>query len=48
MIRPYMVLRAMSGVLIMSGAIVGFYNVLMTAWRGRPVESALPQEVQVA
>jgi cbb3-type cytochrome c oxidase subunit I len=35
-IFPYMVTRAASGVLIVSSAIVGFYNLIMTMKRGEP------------
>jgi cbb3-type cytochrome oxidase subunit 1 len=34
-IIPYMVLRAMLGVLIVGGAVIGFYNMVMTLFRGR-------------
>jgi cbb3-type cytochrome c oxidase subunit I len=34
---PYMVLRALSGLFIITGALLGFYNVVMTLRRGRPL-----------
>ncbi len=37
MMKPYMVLRLMFGLLIITGAIIGFYNVVMTLLRGEPV-----------
>lgn len=37
-IKPYMVLRLAFGLLIISGAFVGLYNVIMTLLRGEPIE----------
>ncbi len=36
-ITPYMISRAMLGVLIVMSAYIGLYNVLMTIWKGRPL-----------
>jgi len=44
-IAPYMFMRALLGVFIIAAAAVGFYNVLMTIWRGRPIAAAEPEEV---
>lgn len=46
MIRPYMILRAMLGVTIIAGALVGFYNVIMTVWKGVPISRPVLDEVQ--
>jgi len=43
-IYPYMLARAASGLFIITGAILGFYNLLMTIRRGRPVASRDPEE----
>jgi cbb3-type cytochrome c oxidase subunit I len=45
--RPYMALRAMLGVLIISGTVVGLYNVLMTVFRGVRIAAPAPEEVPV-
>ncbi len=37
MLKPYMVLRLMFGLLIISGAFIGLYNVIMTFLRGEPI-----------
>lgn len=39
LMKPYMVLRLASGLLIISGAFVGLYNVVMTFLRGEPVQT---------
>jgi cytochrome c oxidase cbb3-type subunit I len=39
----YMVLRALLGILIIAAAAVGFYNVVMTIRRGRPIEPVLAE-----
>lgn len=39
MIAPYMVARAMFGVLIVVGAFTGAYNAVMTIYRGEPLQS---------
>ena len=36
---PYMALRAALGVMIVTGAFVGLYNVVMTVWRGEAIEA---------
>jgi len=36
-IKPYMVLRLLSGLLIIAGAFIGLYNVIQTLRRGEPV-----------
>ena len=38
MLKPYMVLRLAGGLLIISGAFVGLYNVIMTLTRGERIE----------
>lgn len=38
LIKPYMVLRLAGGILIIGGAMVGLYNVIMTLRKGEPVE----------
>lgn len=38
LLKPYMTLRLMFGLLIITGAFVGLYNVVMTLTRGKPVE----------
>ncbi len=43
-IAPYMVLRAMFGVLILTGAFVGFYNFVQSVRRGEPIEGAAAGE----
>jgi cbb3-type cytochrome oxidase subunit 1 len=43
-IAPFMVLRAMLGVLIITGAVVGFYNVLRTVLSGAPVREEILEE----
>lgn len=35
--KPYMTLRLVEGLLIISGALIGFYNVIMTFYKGEPV-----------
>lgn len=37
-VKPYMIARLLSGPLIITGAFVGLYNVVMTLLRGKPVE----------
>jgi len=37
-IKPYMILRLMGGILIITGACVGLYNVVMTFLRGAPAQ----------
>lgn len=37
-IKPYMVLRLFSGILIIIGALIGLYNVIMTFRRGKVIE----------
>ena len=37
MLKPYMVLRLAGGLMIISGAVVGLYNVIMTLRKGEPV-----------
>jgi cbb3-type cytochrome oxidase subunit 1 len=37
LIAPYMGLRLASGILIIAGAYVGLYNVIMTLLRGEPI-----------
>jgi cytochrome c oxidase cbb3-type subunit I len=39
-IAPYMVLRALLGIAIIAAAVVGFYNLIMTIRRGKPIEVA--------
>jgi cytochrome c oxidase cbb3-type subunit I len=36
-LKPYMALRLFGGLMIVSGAFVGFYNVVMTFRRGEPI-----------
>jgi cbb3-type cytochrome c oxidase subunit I len=43
-IAPYMALRALSGVFIITGALLGFYNVIMTLSRGPRPEPAAAGE----
>jgi cbb3-type cytochrome c oxidase subunit I len=43
-IHPYMILRLALGLSIISGAVVGLYNLLMTLRRGIPFDPALEQE----
>jgi cytochrome c oxidase cbb3-type subunit 1/cytochrome c oxidase cbb3-type subunit I/II len=43
-IHPYMVLRLALGLSIISGAVIGLYNLLMTLRRGIPFDPALEQE----
>ena len=38
MMKPYMVLRLGFGLFIITGAIIGLYNVIQTLLRGKPVE----------
>lgn len=38
MLKPYMTLRLMEGLLIIGGAYIGLYNVIMTFYRGKPIE----------
>jgi cbb3-type cytochrome c oxidase subunit I len=42
-IRPYMVLRATLGVLIIIGTVIGFYNVIMTVFRGVRIAAPAPE-----
>jgi cbb3-type cytochrome oxidase subunit 1 len=42
-IRPYMALRATLGVLIITGTVIGFYNVIMTAFRGARIAAPAPE-----
>lgn len=37
-LKPYMTLRLMFGLLIISGAFIGLYNVIMSLLRGKPIE----------
>lgn len=37
--KPYMVLRLGFGLFIITGAIVGLYNVIQTLVRGKPLET---------
>lgn len=46
MIIPYMVLRAMLGLTIITGAALGLYNVLMTVFRGRRIETTIPEGIK--
>jgi cbb3-type cytochrome c oxidase subunit I len=43
-LSPYMTLRAMFGTLIITGALLGLFNVLMTLWRGAPLVEPPPGE----
>jgi cbb3-type cytochrome c oxidase subunit I len=43
-IRPYMILRLAFGLSIISAAVVGLYNFLMTLYRGTPYDPALEEE----
>jgi cytochrome c oxidase cbb3-type subunit 1 len=43
-IHPYMILRLAFGLSIISGAVIGLYNLLMTLYRGTPFDPALEQE----
>lgn len=38
MLKPWMVLRLMSGVLVIAGAYVGLYNVVLSLYRGKRIE----------
>jgi cbb3-type cytochrome c oxidase subunit I len=38
-LKPYMTLRLVAGLFIISGALIGLYNVLMTITRGEKIES---------
>ena len=38
-LAPYMISRAALGVFILTGAVVGFFNVVMTVFRGRELET---------
>jgi len=42
-IAVYMVLRTLLGLFIISAAAVGLYNVIMTLFRGKPLEPSLPE-----
>jgi cbb3-type cytochrome oxidase subunit 1 len=37
-LKPYFVLRLAGGLLIAPGAIIGLYNIIMTLYKGEPVE----------
>ena len=39
---PYMFLRALLGVAIISAAAIGLYNVIMTIWKGEPIGAEEP------
>jgi len=39
MMAPYMAARGAFGVMVVAGACVGLYNVVMTLWRGEPIDS---------
>jgi len=43
----YMILRASLGMFILTGATIGFYNVVMTLARGEPLEPRLPAPGEV-
>ncbi len=43
-IHPYMILRLALGLSIISGAVVGLYNLLMTLYRGIRFDPALEEE----
>jgi cbb3-type cytochrome c oxidase subunit I len=43
-IHPYMILRLAFGLSIISGAIIGLYNLLMTLYRGVPFDPALEED----
>lgn len=43
-IAPYMMLRALLGIFIITASIVGLYNLLMTLWHGKPIIPVLPAE----
>jgi len=47
-IAVYMGLRAMFGIFIISGALIGLYNALMTVWRGDPFEPSPLEEEEPA
>jgi cbb3-type cytochrome oxidase subunit 1 len=47
-IAIYMTLRALLGILIITSAGLMFYNVVMTVWRGKPVETAREEGGQQA
>lgn len=38
MLKPYMVLRLAGGLLIITGAVIGLHNVIMTFLKGEPIE----------
>jgi cbb3-type cytochrome c oxidase subunit I len=41
---PYMALRALSGMFIITGAFVGLANLLLTFWKGQPLQPGPSQE----
>ncbi|MBE3070610.1 MAG: cbb3-type cytochrome c oxidase subunit I [Planctomycetes bacterium] len=47
-IAPYMALRALLGLFILTGAFIGLVNLILTMRRGRPLESAAPLMVEGA
>jgi cytochrome c oxidase cbb3-type subunit 1 len=44
-IAPYMALRALLGLFIIAGAVIGLWNAILTVKRGEPIEPASPEEV---
>ena len=43
-ISIYMILRAALGLFILTGSLLGFYNVVMTLARGEPIKAAVAAE----
>jgi cbb3-type cytochrome c oxidase subunit I len=43
-IHPYMIVRLAVGLSIITGAVIGLYNLLMTLYRGTPFDPALEEE----
>ena len=43
-IHPYMILRLAFGLSIISGAVIGLYNLVMTLYRGVPFDPALEED----
>ena len=47
-LAPYMIARALFGLFIITAAVIGLLNVVMTLWRGQPVVESEEKEVSAA